>query len=172
MDDTQNIQHTDASADNEQESQQQSPATTNQDVVAKERDEYLDGWKRAKADLINYKKEEAKRFESMLKFANEHIIKELLVVLDSFDLALAAMGGESKIEKGVYLIRAQLEDVLKRYGLERVSVSVGKEFDPSLHDAIVTSESEQPSGTVLEEIEKGYMLGGKLIRAARVRVAK
>lgn len=176
MDDTQKLQNdTDKEKEDliEKKDVESSVNDQNNEIdIAKQRDEYLDGWKRAKADLINYKKEEAKRFEHMLHFANEQVIKELLIVLDSFDLALTALGGESKVEKGVYLIRAQLEDILKKYGLERVMVSVGREFDPALHDAIASTESDQPSGTVLEEIEKGYTLNGKLIRAARVRVAK
>lgn len=141
-------------------------------TIAKERDEYLDGWKRAKADLINYKKEEAKRFESILKFSNEQILRDLLIVMDSFDLAIAALGEEAKTEKGIFLIRAQFEDVLKRYGLERVPTAVGEPFDPVSHDAVATVESTQASGTITEEVECGYVLGGKVIRPTRVKVAK
>jgi molecular chaperone GrpE len=140
----------------------------------REKDEYLDGWKRAKAELINYKKDEAKRFEQIAKFSNEILIRDLIVVLDSFDLALVSLGeeGEEKKQKGLYLIRQQLEDILKQQGLERVVVSVGKEFDPNLHDAVASVESDKPSGTITEEVERGYFLNGKLIRAARVKVAK
>ena len=138
----------------------------------KERNEYLDGWKRAKADLINYKKDEMKRFEMMAKFSQEAIIKDLITVLDSFDLALAALEKEGKVEKGIYLIRAQLEDILKQNGLERVIISTGQPFDPSLQEAIASVDSDKPSGTVVEEVERGYLLHGKLVRPARVKVAK
>ncbi len=146
----------------------------------KERDEYLDGWKRAKADLINYKKDEAKRFETIAKFSQEIIIRDLITVLDSFDLALAALERENGAEndsarltiKGVYLIRTQLEDILKQNGLERVIISVGQPFDPSLQEAIVSVDSDQLSGTIIEEVERGYLLHGKLVRPARVKVAK
>lgn len=138
----------------------------------KERDEYLEGWKRAKADLINYKKDEAKRFEAVVKFSNETLIRELINVLDSFDLAVASLESEGKAEKGMYLIRAQLEDILKQNGLERVIISVGQPFDPNLQEAIATVESDKPSGTVIEEVERGYVLNGKLIRPASVKVAK
>ncbi len=140
----------------------------------KERDEYLDGWKRAKADLINYKKDEAKRFEAIVKFSNESIIRELINILDSFDLALVSLETESdsKTQKGLYLIRAQLEDILRQNGLERIIISVGQPFDPSLQEAIAQIESDKPSGTVVEEVEKGYLFNGKLIRPARVKVAK
>ncbi len=138
----------------------------------KERDEYLDGWKRAKADLINYKKDEIKRFEAIMKMANESLIKELIGVLDSFDLALNNLEKEGKAEKGVYLIRTQLEDILRKSGLEKMVVVLGQPFNPSFCEAIATVESDNPSGTIIEEIEKGYSLGGKLIRPARVKVAK
>lgn len=142
------------------------------DDSLKERDEYLEGWKRAKADLINYKKDEAKRFEAMVKFSQEAVIRDLIMVLDSFDLAISALEKEGKVEKGIYLIKSQLEDVLKNYGLEKIIISVGQPFDPALQEAIVSVESEKPSGTVVEEIERGYLLSGKLIRPARVKVAK
>jgi len=140
----------------------------------KERDEYLDGWKRAKADLINYKKDEAKRFEAVIKFSNEGLILNLVNVLDSFDLALVALENkaDSKKEKGLYLIRQQLEDILKQNGLERIIISVGQLFDPSLQEAVAEIESDKQSGTIIEEVERGYLLNGKLIRPARVKVAK
>jgi len=140
----------------------------------KERDEYLDGWKRAKADLINYKKDEAKRFETIVKFSNEALIRDLINVLDSFDLALVSLGAEEdkKNQKGLYLIRQQLEDILKQNGLERIIVSVGQPFDPGLQEAVATIESDKPSGTIIEEVERGYLLNRKLIRPVRVKVAK
>lgn len=139
----------------------------------RERDEYLDGWKRAKAELINYKKDEAKRFEIAIKFANERLIRDLIIVLDSFDLALMSFdGGDEKIKKGVYLIKAQLEDALKQNGAERLVVNIGEQFDPLRHEVIAAVESSEAHGIILEEIEKGYQLSGKIIRPARVKVAK
>jgi len=146
----------------------------NNEEIIKEREEYLDGWKRAKADLINYKKDEAKRFEAVIKFSNEGLIRDLVNVLDSFDLALVALENEadSKKEKGLYLIRQQLEDILKQNGLERIIISIGQPFDPSLQEALAEVESDKPSGTIMEEVERGYLLNGKLIRPTRVKVAK
>ncbi len=140
----------------------------------KQRDEYLDGWKRAKADLINYKKDEAKRFDSVVKFANEAIIMDLINVLDSFDLALASLDeqADSKTQKGLYLIRRQLEDIMRLSGLEGIIISTGQPFDPGLQEAVAEVESDKPSGTIIEEVERGYTLHGKLIRPARVKVAK
>lgn len=163
----------------------------------KERDEYLDGWKRAKAELINYKKDEAKRFEIVVKLANEGLIKELLLVLDSFDLAVIALeqsqtnaddmqtNAEKSLresassqresaswQKGMYLIRSQFKDILKSYGLEEIEIAAGKTFDPNTEEAVMEVESNQPAGTVIEEVEKGYLLNGRVIRPARVKVAK
>ena len=139
---------------------------------SKERDEYLDGWKRAKAELLNYKKDEAKRFEAVVKLANEGLVNDLLGVLDSFDLGLAALEKEGLAQKGMYLIHSQLEDILKSYGLERIAVSPGQIFNPALQETIIEVESDQPAGTVVEEAGKGYLLNGRVIRPARVKIAK
>jgi len=138
----------------------------------KERDEYLDGWKRAKAELLNYKKDEARRFEAVLKFANESLVKELLTVLDSFDLAIASFEKDSKTQKGLFLIKSQLEDVLKRNGLEKIKAEIGQPFNPEFHEAIAKIESNQPANIIVEEIEAGYILNGKVIRPARIKIAK
>jgi molecular chaperone GrpE len=141
-------------------------------AVEKQRDEYLAGWQRAKADFINYKKDEARRFEDMIRFANEDLLEELVGVLDSFDLGLAALEKAGPVEKGVYMVRLKLDNVLKQRGLERLPVKAGDKFDPSLSEAIVESESDQPAGTILEVIEAGYKLHDKVLRPARVKVSK
>ena len=167
MDENQN-QTNDQAADNNmpQDGEEQT------EKLKKERAEYLDGWQRARAELINYKKEEAKRFDEFRKFSNEMIITELIVVLDSFDLALATLEKDGKAEKGLYLIKAQLEDIMKNYGLEKLNVSVGEAFDPMKAEAVAEIESDKPSGTIVEGIETGYALHGKLIRPARVKISK
>lgn len=138
----------------------------------KERDEYLDGWRRAKAELLNYKKEEIKRFEVFAKLANEGLIRELLMVLNSFDLGLSSLEKDGLAQKGMYLIRSQLRDILKSHGLEEITVSAGEIFNPATQEAVVEIESDQPTGTVIEEVEKGYSLNGRVIKPTRVKVAK
>jgi molecular chaperone GrpE len=142
--------------------------------LKKERDEYLDGWKRAKADLINYRNDELKRMQEITRFASEDILREVLVVIDSFDLGIASLGDESSTRagKGMMMIRAQMEDMLKRRGLDRISAVAGTPFDPSVHEAISAVESDKDSGMIIEEVEKGYMLHGKLLRPSRVVVSK
>lgn len=142
------------------------------ETCEREREEYLNGWKRAKADFINYQKDEAKRFEEIIKFSNRDLIKDLIIVLDSFDLAMVVLEKIGKIEKGVYMIRSQLEDTLKKWGLERVAVSINQPFDPALQEALKEVESDKPPGTVVEEVERGYLLNGRLIRPAKVKVSK
>lgn len=134
-----------------------------------ERKEYLEGWQRAKADLINYKKDEAKRFEEMAKFASEDLIGEAAQVLDSFDLALQH-GMPKDMENGVVLIRSQLEDIMRRRGLEVIR-ALHQKFDPNLHESVGEVESDGEEGLVAEELQKGYKLGGRVLRPARVKVS-
>ncbi len=138
----------------------------------KERDEYLAGWQRAKADFINYKKEEIQRLQEIAKYQLEDITLELIGVLDNFDLGLAALEKQGPVEKGIYMIRTQLLDVLKRRGLSKAEVKPGSVFDPSIMESIADTESEQPPGTVAEVIEEGYRLHERIIRPARVKISK
>ncbi len=145
--------------------------------LSKERDEYLDGWKRAKADLINYKKDELRRLEEVARFGAESLILELISILDDFDLALATLEKQGATEKGLYLIKSRFEDILKRRGLEKIEVKTGDKFDPAFHEAIAVleaapSDAKVMEGIVAEEIETGYMLHGKVIRPTRVKVYK
>lgn len=143
------------------------------DKLNKERDEYLAGWQRAKADLANYKKDEFKRLEEVARFANAEMISDSIRVLDSFELGLAAMEKMGGVEKGVYLIKSQLEDVLKKYGLERIEIKSGDKFDPGLQEAVASVEGEEAQdGLVAEEVERGYTLHGRVLRAPKVKVYK
>lgn len=144
-------------------------------AAEKQRDEYLAGWQRAKADFINYKKEEFAHLEEVARYGSEDLIKDLVTALDSFDLALRIIeknGGAAGVDKGIYLIRSQVEDVLKKRGLEKIKISPGDMFDPSVAEAMLEIESERPPGTIVEEIEPGYRLHNRVLRAARVIVAK
>jgi len=141
--------------------------------LQEERDSYLDGWRRAKADLANFKKDEFARLEEVVKFSSEEIIKDLITVLDSFELALASMDDGDPSEKGIYLIKSKLEDVLKRRGLNRIEVDVGDKFNPEFHEAVSTVEDNtKEDDTVEEELESGYTIHNKVIRATKVKVYK
>jgi molecular chaperone GrpE len=144
---------------------------TELDVCKKKCEEYLEGWKRAKADFINYKKEEIGRVSELMKFSNESILSDLITVLDSFHLGIS-LGNDETAKKGMELIKTQMEDVLKRYGLEKISVARGSPFDPKMHEAVDEIESEYPEGMIAEELEKGYTLSGKVIRPIKVKLSK
>ncbi len=138
----------------------------------RQRDEYLAGWQRAKADFINYKREETQKLGDIARYGSEELIKDLIGVLDNFDLALRTLEKEGPVEKGIYLIRTQIEDILKKRGMTRIPISAGDLFDPAVAEALTAVESEQPPGTVVEEIEPGYRLHEKVLRPARVIVSK
>jgi len=141
--------------------------------LTKEKDEYLDGWRRTKADFINYKKEELKRLEEVAKFGSEEVIKDLISVLDSFELAISTLEkSDAKLEKGIYMIKIQLEDVLRRRGLRKIKVNKNDKFDPNFHEAVGSVEGDGHSGAIAEEIETGYMLYDKVLRPTRVRLFK
>jgi molecular chaperone GrpE len=138
----------------------------------KQRDEYLAGWQRTKADFVNYKKEEAKRLEDVARYGNEDFMKDLISVLDNFDLGLRTLEKAGPVERGIYLIRSQIEDILKKRGLEKVSVKAGDEFDPMIAEAMAEVPSERPPGVIVEEVEPGYRMGDKILRPARVILSK
>ena len=136
-----------------------------------EKKEYLAGWQRAKADFINYRKDEGKRFQEMAVFVAAGLVQEILPVLDSFNLALSH-NLASEAEKGILLIRSQLEDILKKRGLEQIKVVSGEDFNPEKHESIGEAESDLPEGKIVEEIQRGYLFQGKVLRPARVKLAK
>lgn len=142
--------------------------TPNLEQLQKEREEYLNGWKRAKADLINYQKDEEKRAQEFVKIANMAIIMDLIPILDSFDLAMAA----SQSDKSSAVIKSQLEEVLKRYGVEKIAIELGKPLDTRSQEAVGEVESNHPPGSVAEEVSRGYSMSGKVIRPAKVKIAK
>lgn len=136
-------------------------------------EEYLNGWKRAKADLANSKAEEGRRLAEFAKFVGESMMKDLTAVLDSFALASAAIPETNDAKKGLLVIQAQLEEALKKHGLEKITASAGDAFDPAKHEAMALVDgSGKPPETVAEEIEKGYSLNGKVLKPARVTVTK
>lgn len=132
------------------------------DVCKKQAEEYLNNWKRERADFVNYKKDEVKRMGEFIKFANEGLIVEVIEIVD--DLYIASK--QSKNE-GLGQIIKKFEELLKKYGVEKIEV-VDEKFDPLKHDAV---ESEE-GGEKLQEIRTGYMMQGRVIRPARVKIIK
>ncbi len=138
----------------------------------RQRDEYLAGWQRAKADFANYKKEEMAHLQDVAKYGSVDIIRDMIRVLDNFDLGLRSLEQAGPVEKGIYLIRSQIEDILKKRGLAKVEVKVGDAFDPAMMEAMSEVPSDEPAGTVAQAIEPGYRLHDKVLRPARVILSK
>ena len=145
--------------------------------LVEERNDYLAGWQRSRADFLNYKKEETERLARTIQFANEDMIKDLIFVMDSFSLVENGLNlsteGKDQL-KPFLMVKAQLENTLKTRGLEKVKISVGDEFSPEVHEAIAMIDDSRASDShkVIEVIADGYYLNGKLIRPAKVRVSK
>jgi molecular chaperone GrpE len=136
--------------------------------------ENLAGWQRAKADFLNYKKDQERMLEELRRYANLDILRALLPTVDSFELATRHLPPEledSDWAKGVLCIKGMFENFLRETGLREIEAQ-GKKFDPHFHEALGEVESDQPEETVIEEVQKGYMLGDRVIRPARVKIAK
>jgi len=140
--------------------------------VERERDEYLNDLKRVAADFENYRKRVARDQEGLVARAHERLVKELLPVLDDLERALeaAAQHEEAKLEEGVRLVHRELVEALAREGL--VEVETDGQFDPHVHEALVSQPSEQEDGSVIEVLQKGYRLGDRVLRPARVVVSQ
>jgi molecular chaperone GrpE len=136
-----------------------------------ERDELFDRLQRLAAEFDNYRKRSAREQAEQATRANERLVKELLPILDDLGRALEAAADheEAKLEEGVRLVHRSLESVLERQGLAEIATD-GK-FDPHVHEALLTQPSELPEGDVLQVIQKGYSLGDRVLRPARVVVS-
>jgi len=143
----------------------------------KEKDEYLAGWQRAKADLINYKREVETNKGELAKFANENLMRDLLSVLDSFDMAFMNKETWESVpegwRKGVEYIHTQFLTVLRENNLEQIN-PFGEAFDPARHEPVETVLTDEKSKdhTVVEVLQRGYVFHGKVIRPARVHIAE
>ena len=136
-----------------------------------ERDERLADLQRVAADFDNYRKRVARDQESLIGRAHERLVRELLPVLDNLERALAAASehDEASLEEGVRLVHRALRDALEREGLGEIDAH--GTFDPHVHEALLTQPSDEPEGTVIEVVEKGYRVGDRVLRPARVVVA-
>lgn len=136
--------------------------------------DYLENWKRERATFLNYKKDEAERIEKSIKFCNEKFLLEILIILDNIYLAEEKLPPELKDNQwvsGILKIKEQILEFLKINGVEEIEC-LNKEFDPNFHEAIEMVESDLESNFIIEEINKGYILHGKVIRPSKVKIAK
>lgn len=143
--------------------------------LVEERDSLQDRLLRRQAEFENYKKRAERERGEYIQFASAEMMRELLNVLDSFDLAIRNAStegsGNGDMLRGLDLIYKQFLDTLGRFGLKAIEAK-GQVFDPNFHQAISTVPSaEIPENTVVEEMRRGYTLNGKLLRAAMVSVS-
>ncbi len=141
----------------------------------REAEKYKDRWLRAVADLDNYRKRAAKEREELIYRGTENVLREMISVMDNLERAFNhAHESENAgpIIEGIHKIMDQFSTALKRLGVDPIQAK-GIQFDPHLHEAVMQVESRDlPPNTVVEELEKGYMLNDRLLRPAKVSVAK
>ncbi len=140
----------------------------------KKAEEYLNSWKRTAADFENYQKRRTKEDRELLQFAQEVTVVKILPTLESLEQAVRHAPADERFQtwsEGVVKIVQQLEKSLLEMGIAKIK-SLGEQFDPRLHEAVEQVESDQARGTIVEEIQTGYKLNDKVIRPAKVKVAK
>lgn len=145
-------------------------------------EEYLAGWKRAKADYENLAKETERRTQDLAKYANENLLSAIIPIIDQFELALEhtpditefAEAERKRLKNwiiGLHAVKALWETAFKEIGLEQVPTDGA--FDPSIHEAVAREASETiPTEKIIRVEQAGYLLNGKLLRPAKVIVAK
>jgi len=180
MSDKENIKDEEIENNNEETTQEEEVVESNLspeeelEIKAKEaNDKYL----RLYSEFDNFRKRTQKEKVELYKTAGEDVIKALLPVLDDFERAFKAMEESQDIEglkDGVKLIHDKLQNILNQKGLAAVESSIGKHFDVEKHEAItqISAPSDDEKGKVIDEVEKGYELNGKMIRYAKVVVGK
>ena len=142
--------------------------------LQRERDDYKDRWLRKGAEFDNYRKRVERERREQAEQSVVDLLEQLLLVVDDFDRALKVDSGEGgdAYRKGVELIHGKLHDLLRKQGLKPID-TLGADFDPNVHQAVVHEESpEHREGEVIGELRKGYMLNDRLLRPAMVKVAK
>lgn len=143
--------------------------------VKAEKEEYLTGWQKERADFANYKKEEDTRRAMFTEAVRERILSGFLGVMDSFSMAFANKEAWEKVDaswrKGVEYIYSQMSGVFEEYGVKTIGV-VGETFDPNIHEPVemMPTEKKEDDHKIATVIQKGYKLGERVMRPARVNI--
>jgi molecular chaperone GrpE len=147
------------------------PEHVDVEALQAERDQLFDRLQRLAAEFDNYRKRNAREAAALSERAAERLVKELIPILDDLGRALeaATQHEEAKLEEGVRLVHRALSDLLTKEGLSEIETD-GK-FDPHVHEALLSQPSDAEEGSVIEVVQKGYKLGDKVLRPARVVVA-
>jgi molecular chaperone GrpE len=157
--------------DSEPVQQEQQLEGLDVEALQAERDQLFDRLQRLAAEFDNYRKRTAREQAALAERASERLVKELIPILDDLGRALEAASEheEVKLEEGVRLVHRSLSDLLTKQGLSEIETD-GK-FDPHVHEALLSQPSDEEEGSVIEVVQKGYKLGDKVLRPARVVVA-
>jgi molecular chaperone GrpE len=158
---------------NDQDPQQAEAQTDPLEELRREKDALQDRLLRTAAEFDNYRKRVDRERRELADYMKADVLAEILPILDNFERALQAPSSEGEpLRKGVELIHKQMLDFLRKRGVTPIE-ALGAEFDPNFHQAVIheTSPSHR-EGEVIEELQRGYMLGDKLLRPAMVKVAK
>jgi molecular chaperone GrpE len=150
---------------------EEQPQVDELEQVTRERDEYLDALQRLKAEFENYRKRVSREQADFVARAGERLVKQLLPVLDDLERALeaASQHEEAALEDGVRLVHRSLADALAKEGV--VEVETDGAFDPHTQEVLLAQPSEADEGTVIQVLQKGYKLGERVLRPARVVVS-
>ena len=153
----------------------------NEEVIEEAKNEWQEKYEtlnnqyiRLAADFDNFRKRQEAERESLLKYGAENTVKKLIEVIDNFDRGMKAIETVEdceKVKECYQLAYKNFNDVLAKIGLEVIKAE-GEEFDPNLHEAVMqTPTDEKPENTIIAELQKGYKLGDKVLRASLVNVA-
>ena len=163
-----------AEALNDQDPQQQQDETQPDPLeeVRRERDALQDRLLRTAAEFDNYRKRMDRERRELAEYTGGEAIKDLLPIIDNLERALQAAAQDDPLRKGVELIHKQMLEILRRRGVTPIE-ALGADFDPNVHEAVTQEESAQHrEGEVMEELQRGYKVGDRLLRPAMVKVAK
>ncbi len=143
------------------------------EACKKQAEDYLNGWKRAKADYINFKNEVDREKAELVAFANVGLLLKILPIYDGLKRASKDIDTtNNKWAEGILNIKKQFEDLFKSLGIEEIK-TVGEKFNPEFHEAVSQERREGvEADTVLEEVSGGYMMNGRVIMAAKVVVSE
>jgi len=136
-----------------------------------EGEELKETLQRVQAEFENYRKRTDKEKSEFVKIACSGIIKDILPVIDNFEVALKNTNNSEEFVKGVEMIYAQLFELLEQTGLKKIDAE-GKKFNPYVHEALMQEDSDKESGIIIEEFQSGYMLNDSVLRHSKVKVSK
>jgi molecular chaperone GrpE len=154
------------------EDKAQKPAKQPKDTTQAKIDELTNDLQRVQAEFENYKKRCEKESAQCREYAVSQLIKKLLTVLDSFEMAFKNTDNPGEFMKGVELIYSQFYNILKDEGLQPIEAKPGQQLDTYYHEVMLSEASEHDHDTILEELQKGFKFKEAVIRHAKVKVAK